>query len=321
MFALKHSKNRTRSAAIVASHQGLSIASVTAEANSKALLDSYTYLQWDEQTPKEKIINSTAKKYGLVKRPCITTMELGSYSVLSVEAPQVPTAELRSAVRWQIKDLIDFHIDDAVLDVFDAPASGADHKQHNLYVVVSKLSKVKERVALLQDAYVNLTTIDIPELVLRNIAALLPEDSQGVAMVYLQRHQGVLILTRQSSLYLARTLDLGYESLLSASEDNSAAMGEAVVNSSFDKLVLELQRSFDYYDRHFMQPPLSGVVFAPMPQDVPGLTDYIRENLGIACRELELGQILQFRHKLDRKQQADGVLAIGAALRQERAVL
>jgi MSHA biogenesis protein MshI len=247
-------------------------------------------------------------------------MELGSYSVLSVEAPQVPVAELRSAIRWQIKDLIDFHIDDAVLDVFDAPASGADHKQHNLYVVVSKLSRVKERVSLLQDAYVNLTTIDIPELVLRNISTLLPEDPKGVAFVYLQRRFGVLILTRQSSLYLARTLDIGYESLLNPSGETPDRIG-GEVNSQFDKLVLELQRSFDYFDRYFMLPPLSGVVLAPLPQPVPGLVDYLGDNLGIACRELDLDEILQFKNKLDRQQQAAGLLAIGAALRQERAVL
>ena len=38
-------------------------------------------------------------------------MPLGSYNLLQIEAPKVPPEELRSAVRWRVKDLIDFPID------------------------------------------------------------------------------------------------------------------------------------------------------------------------------------------------------------------
>ena len=98
-----------------------------------------------------------------------------------VEAPEVPPAELKAAIRWRIRDLIDFHIDDAVLDVFDTPPSGARGVQEHLYAVVSKSSLVRERVDLLLDVGIELEIIDIPELALRNIAAKLEQDSSGQA--------------------------------------------------------------------------------------------------------------------------------------------
>jgi len=50
------------------------------------------------------------------------------------------------------RELIDFHVDDAVLDVFDAPASGARTTQTHLYVVVSRSNDVKQLADQLQDA-------------------------------------------------------------------------------------------------------------------------------------------------------------------------
>ena len=43
------------------------------------------------------------------------------YQLHLVESPDVPDSELREAVRWRIRDLIDFPVDEAAIDVFDMP--------------------------------------------------------------------------------------------------------------------------------------------------------------------------------------------------------
>ncbi len=245
----------------------------------------------------------------LTRRPCTTVMPLGEYTVLNVEAPAVPPEELRAAVRWQVKDLIDFHIDDAVIDVFDAPPSGATGRQNSLYVVVSRLAAVRERVDLLEAAEARLETIDIPELVLRNITERLPEDEAGVGFVYLARERGLVILTRQSTLYFARTLEMGYADL---------AAGDS---GQFDRLVLEIQRSLDYYDRYFVQPPVAGLVLAPSEEPVPGLQDYLHEALGLAVRNLDLGEVVACDRPLEPAAQARCLMAVAAALREEPTTL
>ena len=38
-----------------------------------------------------------------------------------VEAPSVPATEVKSAVRWELKDLLDYPVDAATVDVADVP--------------------------------------------------------------------------------------------------------------------------------------------------------------------------------------------------------
>lgn len=318
-FAKRYSDNSLT--AIVPRSEGLSIAALRQDNTPTPALQACEFIQWPAQQADEqhRLMQDKVKQYGLARKPCTTILPLGDYSVLSVEAPDVPVSELKQAIRWQIKDLIDFHIDDAVLDVFDAPASGVDGRQHNLYVVVSRLATLQQRINTLQSADINLTTIDVPELVLRNITAQLPEDEHGVAFIYLERDRGLLVLTHHKTLYLARTLDLGYDTLRQDGDDEAAAAQG--YNPAFDRLALEVQRSLDYYDRYFVQPPIAGIVLAPSPQPVPGLVEYLATHLGVAGRVLDLNDIIQSDTVLDAAQQANCLMAIGAALRTEKKTL
>ncbi len=308
MFGIFSKHGKSGYAAVVPGNDGVCVTSLVSE-GKQPRLSTCDFVPWGEGGDNDKLLAAAVRRHKLGKQACTTVMDLGDYSVLSVDAPDVPPDELRAAIRWQIKDLIDFHIDDAVVDVFDAPPSGASGRQNTLYVVVSRISHVREHVDRLQDAEANLTTIDIPELVLRNVTARLPEDKVGVAFIYLTRERGLLIITRQSTLYFARSLEMGYDALSS---------GDA---SQQDRLVLEVQRSLDYYDRYFVQPPVAGLVLAPCEVPLPGLENYLHESLGLPVRSLDLREIIACDKDMDTATQARCLPAIGAALRQEQAVL
>lgn len=259
-------------------------------------------------------LSAIARQHALGKADCHTVMPVGSYSLLLIEAPEVPPDELRAAVRWRIRELIDFHIDDAVLDVFDAPASGARGTKTHLYVVVSRSNDVKQLADRLQDAGVGLSVIDIPELALRNIAAQLPEDAQGVALLYFGAQRGLIALCRNQMLYLARTLDIGQARIQEAVTDGQTA-------GLFDALALEVQRSLDYYDRHFQQAPITHLVIAPLSESVPELVESLRANLGLQARMLDLAEVVDGADTLAPGDASRCLLAIGAALRTESKTL
>ncbi len=258
-------------------------------------------------------LSKLARQYDLSHQECHTVMPLGSYHLLLIESPEVPAPELRAAVRWRIRELIDFHVDDAVLDVFDAPASSARGKTH-LYVVVSRSADVKQLADSLQDAGINLSVIDIPELALRNLAAQLPEDEQGVAMLYFGAQRGLMALCRNRTLYLARTLDLGLERL-------REAITNGHTEALFDGLALEVQRSLDYYDRHFQQAPITHLLITPLAEPLPGLIESLSNSIGLKVRMLELSEIVDGADKVPADQIGESVLAIGAALRSESKTL
>ena len=141
---IKRPSNKTV-AAVVPGSQGLVVVKVDME-GKRPKLETYDYFSWGGGMVNGQLLADKVKQYGLSKQTCTTVMELNDYSILSIEAPDVPSVELRAAIRWQIKDLIDFHIDDAVIDVFDAPASGASGKKNNLYVVEIGRASWRERV-------------------------------------------------------------------------------------------------------------------------------------------------------------------------------
>ena len=80
--------------------------------------------------------------------------------------------------------MVDFDITDAVIDVFESPITGGQDKPNNIYVVAASHKKVQERTSLLQNAQVQLSAIDIPELVLRNLASLFPGNDKGIAFKF-----------------------------------------------------------------------------------------------------------------------------------------
>ncbi len=276
------------------------------------------------------VLASVVAQHHLAETDCTSLMEASQSSLLLVEAPEVDPSELKAAVRWRVKDLIDFHIDDAVIDVFDIEGQRERGRTKMMYVVVARISTVQEHIDLLENAHANLGVIDIAELAQRNVAALLPEDPAGVALLHFSAGSGLLTLTRQGNLFLARSLDFGTAQLSAALPTEGegeftldAADGELspMLNRLFDNIVLEVQRSLDYYESHFGLPPVSGVVVAPTETPIPGLLGYLANNLGLPVRMLDMNTMLESELTLSDTQQAQCLPAIGAALRVEERAL
>ncbi len=254
-----------------------------------------------------KILAEFGSRYGLKRAHCTTVLGSGDYQLLLTEAPDVAADELKSALRWRIKDLIDFHINDATLDVFDLPGASADAKVREMYAVAARNEAIQRRVDLLTGAGIGLGSIDIPDLTQRNLAALLPEDTAGVALLSLQASSGLVTITRQGFLYLSRALNVGHESLRTA-EDPARY---------FDYIALEVQRSLDYFESRFREAPVRNLVLAPLAEPVPGLVDYLSANLNVTVGAMDLAQLLDSDVELNPSLQAHCLLTIGAALRQE----
>ena len=308
MFAFRKKGHSNQLSSVVASGEGTATATVPQTKTGKPVLEHCRFYPLLPGQDAATNLRKVATERALGKTECVTLLDIGDYQLLMVEAPEVPQTELKAAIRWRIRDLIDFHIDDAVLDVFDVPPSGARAVQEHLYVVVSRAALVKERIEAIQDAGVKLEIMDIPELALRNIGAQLEQDAGGQAMLYFGAEHGLITLTRDATLYLARSMDIGYQQL----QANPGLI---------DRLALELQRSMDYYDRHFQQAPITSITLCPLPQPLPALAEHIQQQVGIPVHELKLDEIVEVREPLEDEQLSRCLLAIGAALRTEQAEL
>ena len=129
------------------------------------------------------------------RSPCNWVLGSRDYNLLLLEAPKVPAEELRDALRWQIKDLVSFPADQAVLDIFELPEDGS-RGRHMIYAAAAPRGHIEGIVASARQARLKLSSIDIGEFALRNIADEIPSDGRGVAVVRIQRERGSIVLLR-----------------------------------------------------------------------------------------------------------------------------
>jgi len=310
MFAFASKKQPGSMTGIVSGAGGVAIASVRHGGRNDASLQLCEFKPVPDAGNEPQV--QVLKGRGLDRQSCSTLLDIGDYQLLVVDAPEVPPQELRAAVRWQIQDLIDFHIDDAVLDVFDAPPGGPAGTRKQMYVVVARAATVKQRIDRLEHAGVNLEIIDIPELAMRNIAARLPEDSSGLVTLYFSPQQCLITLTYQATLYVTRTIDFGYHDL-----QENASNPHVLSN----RLALEIQRTMDYYEQHFRQAPVRAIAILPLPVILYGLDDALQQTLGLTTRTVTLGDVIDCEQEPDQEHAASCLLAVGSALRTESRAL
>lgn len=241
------------------------------------------------------------ERRGATRARAVGVLARGEYQVLSIEAPPVEASELHQAVGWSIRDLVDFPLDEAVIDTFDMPES-ARRGRRTMYVVVARRKTVAARVAQLQHAGLAVEAIDIPELAQREISDRLDVDG-GHALLALDTRQGLLTVFRDGEHYLARALDVGRTTLAERGADAG------------NDLVLEVQRSFDYYESALSQPPLGSLLLFPADETSEVARAAVAEQLpGISCRAIAMADIVDAAGDPPTAGAA-GMHALGAALR------
>lgn len=237
-----------------------------------------------------------------------TVLHADSYSMQLVEAPDVPAAEMRDAVRWRIQNLIEFPIGEAAIETFEMPPQRHSAGQSMLHVIVAHRDEIQREVDHIRRAGLNLDVIDIPELCVRNVAVRLPQDADGVAFLHFTDECGYLTITRQGVLYMIRRIETRRGELADQPDDVFSLLERSA------GVALEVQRSLDFYESHYDCPPVNELVLGPGPNlDTHAST--LAENLGISVSRLNLDDLFTVGTEIRPDVQSDCLVAIGAALR------
>lgn len=312
LFGGRKNRRFTGQTGVFIAPQGLSFAHVSAGADGPARLERCETLVLPA-ADAERSLAEGVRRLELENTATVAVLEQGNYHLLQVELPDVPEAELKDVVRWRIKDLIDFPLDEAVVDVCLMPNPRG--RGRAAYVVAARQQLVRQDAALLKAGRLRLQAVDIPELALRNLAVRLPEDAQGVALLYLGRARGLITLTRGGVLYFARNISLGLDHLERGRTAGPGGAG-APLEPMIDSIVLEVQRSLDYYESNFSQPTPALLALAPLEFPCPELLTALTLSFGGRVKPFPLDTLLT-NLPLGEDEQARSFLAIGAALRRE----
>ncbi len=307
------------------SDEGVALAHVRREVGGPPRLLRAEFQPLGPGEHASEVLRTRLRQLDLEHVPVATALSPGEFTLQMVPAPEVPPEERCQAVRWRLRDTLPYDVEEAVVDVFDIPPEALRSATPMLYAVVAPRWAVQARIELLEDAGANLQYIDIPEMAQRNITALLPEDAQGLAGLSFSRETGLLTLTRQGTLYLARELEQGEQILIPVPERLEATHGLTLegpapeLQRALDSIVLEVQRSLDYYESHFTLPPIQRLAAGGRFREMPGLAEALENQLGLTIHEIDFNSLLASDSPLDASLQARCHQAIGLALRDEAA--
>jgi len=240
------------------------------------------------------------------KGPVSLVLQPNDYKLRVLDAPKVPADELRSAVRWQIQDMLDFHADDGTVDVLEVPHP--EHLTHvqQIFAVAAKNSLLAEETLLARDAGLSLTIIDILETAQRNLATRLETKGRALATLSFMESGGLLTLTLDGELCMARSLGV-----------NPALLDNEDIGGVLERLTLETQRSLDHFDRQFGGIPVDRLLLVPMAS-VERLRTGLAGNLALPVEVMDLSKVLDVSALPDvGALPSPCIHAIGAALRIE----
>ena len=251
-------------------------------------------------------------QHGSAWRRCRTHLLLddSQYQLLPMDAPNVPEAELSDALRWQVKDLIDYPAEDASIGSVLVPAASESMRTHQAWVVVARRDTVAGRMRSAREARIELDSIDVPELALRNLA-LLPSPDGACALLHVGLQRSTLVMVWKGDLCSVRRFDLTAAALLDATPEQFEALVE--------RFAQDVQRSADAFERHFHAAALGRLWVLDEQAGLP-LADALARHITLQVKPMKLADWIAIdttRPLMDARAHIDFLPAIGAALRAQ----
>ncbi len=220
---------------------GVAVALVqTGKKNPGAIIRSEFVAAAGTQAQVE-VLKEWVSANNLQKTPCVCLIANDDCDIYQVEKPEVDDSEMVQAVTWKVKDLINYEVAHAVVDSYPMPFS-SKHKQQQVGVVAARETVISSYVESIKTTALELNALDVHELARSNLEAVQHSAGQSFALLTLTAGNGLLSVYHDTDLYVSREFMIGIDQLeLASSEDESV----------FDTLLLEIQRSLDYFESFY----------------------------------------------------------------------
>lgn len=234
------------------------------------------------------------------------------YQILQIDAPAVAPEELRTAARWQIRDMVNVHMDDLTLDVLRVGDDKVRATGH-LFVIAASNALIREVMGIGQALRCTVDVIDIQDLAQRNLQSAWSRRNGDLgrahaALVLTDDNQALLTISANEELFYTRRIELGAGFMQAAwgqgalpvqAVETELALADAAEpgqgKSSGDadrtqRVVVEIQRSLDLWDRTWPMLVLDRIsVYAGERSDE--LARWLRQELGQPVTSLDVSAL------------------------------
>jgi type IV pilus assembly protein PilM len=229
---------------------------------------------------------------GFKRRDVVLGVSSQRAMVRQIEVPQMSPAEMRSALRYQIGELLPIPVEQAVFDfavLGPGPSGGDGGATTRLLVVAAQQDIVKEAIAVVKKAGLRVRAVDPSPLAL--LRAVPPTPDGGVeAVVSLGAHLVVVGVRQGTTPLFLRTVTSGNEATRDGAMETAGAvqagdgrrsLGGGGGSRRLEPVVEEVRSSIEFFLGHNQGAVLERVVVTGGAAQTEGLVDRIRAAVGV----------------------------------------
>ncbi len=292
-------------------------------------------------------IRELTRKNHIRTKEVVTSVSGHSVIIKKINLPVMSMEELEESIHWEAEQYIPFDINDVNIDVQILNEGADDGNQMEVVLVAAKKDMINDYVAIIQEAGLSPTVIDVDSFAIENMFEVNYETGADETVVLVNvgasivninvLKGGVTAFTRDITLggnqyteEIQRQLSVSYEEAEALKigggivRDTQAVVPEEVegiIQSVNDNVATEIQRSLDFYAATSTEDRIRRIYLSGGSARVPGLTRTIQDKTGVdvevinAFRKVEINE-RQFDIAFLNEVAPMAAVAVGLALRR-----
>ncbi|CAM9429802.1 unnamed protein product, partial [Discosporangium mesarthrocarpum] len=237
-------------------------------------------------------------RHQLHGQQCRCTLHPDDYSLRLVERPtNVPDEDLADATRWLIRDLVEFDVETAEVATLTLPEDASRGRTPQMFVIAARHGSILDLAHVIDGSGLRVLGFEIVESTMLALDERMPEIVGGSAVLRFHPKSNVVTVAHDHHLYLTRNLHVDFSQIEAAAEAAQHAEDptDHSVMESIDPLLLDVQRSLDYYESEYGQAPVSRLMLLPSLLDPSPLLPALQEALRpIKVETYDIGDSFSF---------------------------
>lgn len=218
-----------------------------------------------------------------------------------IDVPNMPEAELRSTIRYQIDQYIPMAIDEAKVDWALLGQSAHNPQQQEVLLASTANSYAEERLEFIEGLGLNVIGAEPDPIAM--VRALLPSGLQDARLLIdVGELSTDLVMTYNDAPRLVRTIPTGIHSLVKAAVQNLNVQEDQArqfiikfglapdrlegqvfhaVESILEQFAAELTKSIKFFQTRYPSTPVGGIMLAGYASIVPKFGEYVTAKTGV----------------------------------------
>lgn len=272
----------------------------------------------NEET-KSDIIRNLLNNNKIKDNYAVSMISGREVTIRYVSLPKMPQEELKEAVMWEAKKQLSYPIEEATLD-FIVVDEAAEHQTNNylLMLVAAPRNIINEHLQIFKKAGLYLAAIDINSMALLSYFDLNYEweKDKRIAIIDFGAGKTNISVVKNKTLRFTRDIFIAGIEITSAIKDGlnidfglaedlkkkyglnpSPEIADStsslpidqetikkippIIESVADRLALEIQRSFDYFQAQFHENSIDKIILTGGSSNLIGITEYFSKMLSV----------------------------------------